>query len=66
MDKNFHPKQLLFAYCHMMINQRYNLYQRAIDYFGNYDSKLDFIIKVELGIFCLTLGTVGFVVSHQF
>ena len=55
-------KGLLFAYCNMMINYRWLLYSRALEYFGQYDSKLDPKIKIELGIFSLSVGSIGFIV----
>lgn len=56
-------KGLLLTYCNLMINQRYRIYSRALEYFGDYNSKIDPKIKIELGIFSVTLGFLGFIVS---
>jgi hypothetical protein len=48
----------------MMINQRYKFYKRVIEYFGEYDSKLDPKLKIELGLFGFTIGSIGFTVSE--
>lgn len=60
------PHNLMIAYCNMMIDSRYKVYSRTLEYFGKYESKLDPKLKIELGLFGLTIGSVGFVVSTTF
>ena len=46
-----------------MKDNRYQLYSAALDYFGNYDSKLDPRLKLEFSLLFMTIGFVGFIVS---
>ena len=46
-----------------MRDNRYQLYSAALEYFGNYDSKLDPRLKLELSLFFLTIGFIGFTVN---
>lgn len=39
------------------------MYSRALEYFGEYDSKLDPRLKLELSLAGLFIGSVGFIVS---
>ena len=46
-----------------MKDNRYQLYSAALDYFGNYDSKLDPRLKLEFSLLFMSIGFVGFIVS---
>ena len=45
-----------------MKDNRYQLYSAALDYFGKYDSKIDFRLKLEFSLVFLTIGFIGFIV----
>ncbi|TNV81345.1 hypothetical protein FGO68_gene2832 [Halteria grandinella] len=55
-------QSLLLAYCNMMISQRHKVYRGALEYFGTYENKLDPRLKIELGLFGVTIGAGGFIV----
>jgi hypothetical protein len=46
----------------MMINKRYEAYSRILEYFGTYETKIDPKLKIELGLFGVTIGSCGFIV----
>ena len=56
----------MWRYYYYMKDNRYSLYSAALDYFGNYDSKLDPRLKIEISLVLLTIGFIGFVVSYYF
>ena len=49
----------------MMRHNRYQLYSKALEYFGEYDSKLDPRLKLEFSLMFLTTGLIGACVSNK-
>lgn len=43
----------------MMRHNRYQVYSTALEYFGEYDSKLDPRLKLEFSLMFLTIGLIG-------
>jgi hypothetical protein len=54
----------MWKYYYLMRHNRYSVYHKALEYFGEYDSKLDPRLKLEFSLIFLTIGLVGFAVSQ--